>query len=301
MKKVNVVMSTYNGEAYVREQLDSILNQTYPNIHIYVRDDGSKDQTVAILKEYEKIGKITLLQGENKGFIYSFFDTLEKSGEADYYSFADQDDIWLPEKISYAVEKLEKAKENIPVLYFSNYDFYNQDMEFKEHCETHAVGASFTNSIVDCISLGFNTVINKCTRDMIIKDMPKFCCGHDWWSYMICTGMGEVIYDTRYTVKYRRHDNNVSPGGMSFFKLQVWRFKKFFKDDYFNKVREQIREYQRIYGNQLKLEDQKMLALFGANSYHFTKAIRKVFYGKKFRQSLPDEILVRVIFLMGKL
>ena len=71
--KVAVVLSTYQGEKYVKQQIDSILNQTYPNIEIYVRDDGSKDNTVEILKQYEKENKIKLFPQENVGFIKSFF------------------------------------------------------------------------------------------------------------------------------------------------------------------------------------------------------------------------------------
>ena len=102
-KKVAVVLSTYNGEKYVKEQLDSILKQTYKNVEIIVRDDGSKDSTVEIIKEYqEKHKNIKLVVGENLGFIKSFFELL-KIAEADYYSYADQDDIWVKNKIELAV------------------------------------------------------------------------------------------------------------------------------------------------------------------------------------------------------
>ena len=92
-------MSTYNGEEFVAEQMDSILNQTYKNIEIIVRDDGSKDSTTKIIKEYQKKYKnIKLYEGENLGFIKSFFELL-KLVEADYYAYADQDDIWIENKI----------------------------------------------------------------------------------------------------------------------------------------------------------------------------------------------------------
>ena len=98
-KKVAVLLSTYNGEKYVGAQIHSILTQNYKNIEIVVRDDGSKDKTVEIIKEYmQKYSNIVLHQGENLGFIKSFFELL-KYEDADYYAFADQDDIWLPNKI----------------------------------------------------------------------------------------------------------------------------------------------------------------------------------------------------------
>ena len=108
--KVIVLMSTYNGEQYIKEQIESILNQTYSNMELYIRDDGSKDQTVAILKKYEQDGKLHFSQGKNMGFINSFFEVMRTSGEADYYAWCDQDDVWLPEKIERAVKELQKDK-----------------------------------------------------------------------------------------------------------------------------------------------------------------------------------------------
>ena len=90
-RKVAILLSTYNGEKYVKEQIDSFLNQTYKNVEIIVRDDGSKDSTVKILKEYQNnYNNIKLTVGKNLGFIKSFFELL-KLGDADYYAFADQD------------------------------------------------------------------------------------------------------------------------------------------------------------------------------------------------------------------
>ena len=112
-------MSTYNGEKYIRMQLDSILGQTYENLCLLIRDDGSTDRTVSILEEYAKRdNRITYYTGKNIGVIQSFLELLRNSSEeAGYYAFADQDDVWLPEKIGRAVEKIEAVQE--PALYCS--------------------------------------------------------------------------------------------------------------------------------------------------------------------------------------
>ena len=110
-KKVAIIMSTYNGEKYIKEQLDSLFNHTYKNIEIYVRDDGSKDKTVEILREYEKNGKIHLFVKENKGFIKSFFECLSFCDDADYYSFCDQDDVWYEDKVERAVNALNSMNQ----------------------------------------------------------------------------------------------------------------------------------------------------------------------------------------------
>ncbi len=301
MKKVAVLLSAYNGEKYIAEQIDSILAQTYENIDIYVRDDGSRDGTADVLKEYEAKGTIKAFIEPNVGFVKSFETLMTYAENVDYYAFCDQDDVWLPEKIAMAVELLEKEEQNQPLLYFSNYDYYDGEMNFQEHHVYGEPNISFQNALVDCVSLGFNSVFNKTARDMIVKDMPRYSQGHDWWMYMVCAAFGKVIYDERVTVKYRRHNVNVSNAGDSFFKTQIWRFKKFFLNGYFAKIRRQQREFGELYYQRLKPADQKMMDLFGKDGFHPWIALKKVFYPKAFRQRTLDEIFVRVIFLIGQL
>lgn len=308
-KKVAVLLSAYNGEKYIAHQIDSILNQTYQNVEIYVRDDGSKDNTVSVVKKYEDTGRVHLEEGANCGFIGSFFWLVEHCGEADFYAYADQDDEWFPDKIAMALELLEgeetrrreAGEPRIPLLYFSNYDFYDGELHFIDHADKGPKHPRFANSLVDCMPLGFNTMFNQCARDMMRENIPKEACGHDWWTYILCQGLGKVLYDPRPTVKYRRHSANVSAGGMSFFKFQIWRFKKFFKNDYFSNVRKMQKEFRELYNDRLSVEDQKVLALFGYEGYHVGKMLQKVFYPHMFRQRLIDELMLRVIFLIGKL
>ncbi len=300
-KKVAILMSTYNGEKYVETQLNSILNQTYKNIEIYVRDDGSKDNTPQILKKYSDSKKINFIQGENKGFIKSFLELLTYCDNAEYYAFSDQDDEWFEDKIERAVKQIEEKNSDKPVLYFANYDYYDTNMNFIKHSKNHKNGPSFRNSIVDCISLGINSILNRKARDLIIKNIPENSCGHDWWSYMVCSGMGDVIYDKSYTLKYRRHNSNVSADATNFIKFQIWRIKKFFINNYFNNVKQQAIEYEKLYKDKLSKKDQKVLNLFTSKNYNVRKQLTKVFYPKMFRQKMIDEIMLRFIFLIGKL
>ena len=300
--KVVVLLSAYNGEKYIREQIESILAQTYQNIRIYVRDDGSKDQTPDILKKYESENKIVLLKGENKGFIGSFFSLMKESENADYYAWCDQDDIWLPEKIARAVEMLKNSETEVPVLYFSDYDYYDQEMHFQKHGLDRKRGPSFANSLMDCISLGFNSVFNHKARAMMLEKLPKHSCGHDWWTYMVCAAFGNVIYDRGYvSVKYRRLEESVSPGGKGFLETQIWRFKKFFVNDYFRKIREQLYEFGDLYGWQLSVKDRKVMNLFIKRRYFLWTALKKCFYPVWFRQGIVEEVMVRVLFLIGRL
>lgn len=300
-KEVAVVISTYNGEKWIKDQLDSIINQTYKNIKIFVRDDGSKDGTLDILREYSNKGQIILEEGQNIGYIKSFFKVLENAKDFKYYAFCDQDDIWMDFKIERAVEALEKKNNNKVLMYFSDYDYYDADMNFKEHFNGYKKGPSFRNSIVDAITLGTCSVINENAKELILESGSENICSHDWWTYFICAGMGEIIYDRIATIKYRRHGNNVSACGKSFIQLQIYRIKNFIFGDYFKMVKSQIIKYNEVFYDKLSEENKKILSLFTNEKYNFKIALKKVFYPKMFRQNIIDEIMLRFMFLIGKI
>lgn len=311
MKRIHVLLSTYNGEKYVREQINSILNQTWENTLLYVRDDGSSDGTLAILREYESQGRLVLEAGRNVGFIRSFFWLVGHCGDADYYAYADQDDVWAPNKLEFAMERIEEemhradAEESgqSPLLYFSNYDLCDEELNFISHAEPETVQKqpSFRNAITDCMPLGFNSVFNHAARAVMKKDIPRHSCGHDWWTYMVCQGMGRVIYDARRTVKHRRTGNNVSAGGMNFIRFQIWRIKKFVVGGYFKNIRMMLAEYWQLYRDRLSEEDRKLLSLFVRRNYNLIAALRKVFYPRMFRQNIVDELMLRFLFLIGRI
>lgn len=300
--KVAVLMSSYNGETYIEQQIDSILKQTYQNIVLYVRDDGSSDGTLDILEKYQSEGKLVLIKGKNLGYIRSFFSLLNECEDADYYAWCDQDDIWVPEKTERAVQWLEQAPKDVPVLYFSSYDYYDENMQFQKHGLIHTKGPSFANSLMDCISLGFNSVFNHQARLYMNKKTPEHCCGHDWWTYMLCAAFGEVLYDREYvSVKYRRLEQSVSPGGKNFIELQIWRFRKFFLNDYFAKIREQLWEFAELYMEEMNANDRNVMKLFSKKKYTPIIAVKKACYPVWFRQGIVEELMVRILFLIGQL
>lgn len=299
-KKVAILLSTYNGEKYLREQIDSILAQTYDNFELIVRDDGSRDSTVEIVKEYmEKSDKeITLMVGKNLGFIKSFFELLKHS-DADYFSFADQDDIWLPNKIELAVNSLNKLDDTKPNMAFSNVDYYDTEMNFMGNGDSKGKKPSFLNSLYECINQGMTMVINKTTRDYIVKNIPEKCFFHDWWTYMICTAFGNVVQDDVVTVKYRRAKTNATVEGQGKITLFIWRIKKLFLGEGMKDIRAQQTIFKNIFYDSLSKENKKILDTFEGEKYNFFKALKKTFYPKKIRRKLVDEIPLRILFLLG--
>ena len=283
-KKVAVIMSTYNGAKYVKDQLDSILNQTYKNIDIVIRDDGSKDNTVKIIEIYQKkYANIKLV-----------------TGEADYYAYADQDDVWLPNKIELAVEELNKLDDSKPNLAFGNSDYYDENMKLINEGEKHRK-FNFIRALFACVTQGMTMTINKTTRDYIVKNPPKNCFFHDWWTYLICIGMGNVAYSDTTVVKYRRMKTNATVEGQGYFRLFVWRIKNLLMNDGIKDIKRQMINYKNTYYDKLNDEDKKTLDLFSKEKYNFFRALKKMFYPRKLRSRFVDEVMLRLLFLIGVL
>lgn len=299
--KIIICMSTYNGEKYVKEQIESLLNQTYNNIEIYVRDDGSKDNTIKILEEYKKQNKIHFIKGKNVGVVKSFYECLQLAyNNADFFAYCDQDDKWHEDKIEKAITKLSEKSQEIPLLYFSEFNYCDENLNFLNKSNINKKGTSFQNSIVECLSFGITEVFNKKLAEKILNSGTDNICFHDWWAYMISAGIGKVIYDEEATVEYRRTGNNVSPSGKVGIQLQIYRIKKFLFGKYFKNIREQINKYKVQFSKELNKENKKIIDLFSIK-YSFIKSIKKVFYPKMFRQNIIDEIMCRVLFLFGRL
>lgn len=298
-KKVAVILSTYNGERFVREQLDSILNQTYKNIEIVVRDDGSSDSTVNIIKEYKKNNKnITLYERENVGFVKSFFELL-KLANADYYSYADQDDIWIENKIELAVQELNKLDDSKPNMVFGNSDYYDENMKFIGKGDRNKK-YSFLKALFACCGQGMTMTVNKKTRDMIIENNPKSCFFHDWWTYLLCIGLGNVAYNNVTTVKYRRRKENATSEGQGYIRLLMWRIKNLLLNDGMQDIKQQMLNFKDYYYYQLSKENRAIIDLFSSD-YSLENSFKKAFYPKRIRNRLIDDIMIRIIFLMGVL
>ena len=212
MKRVLVLLSTYNGQEYLGEQLESILTQKVEHLDILIRDDGSTDNTIAIIKEYMiKNENIFFYTGENLKSCRSFFDLISKASDNyDYYAFADQDDYWLPDKLSKAIEKLDTVKEGKVALYCSNVITTDENLDpIKTVCSKKEIKINFKNAVFENIVIGCSCVINNELFLLIKQHIPDRCYMHDWWCYIVASYYGEVIYDYNSYILYRQHTGNV--------------------------------------------------------------------------------------------
>jgi len=297
--KVAVIMSTYNGEKYLKEQIESIMNQTYKNFDLIIRDDCSSDSTVSIIKQFmEDYKNIKLLNGEkNLGFIKSFYTLLQENNDYDYYSYADQDDYWENTKIEKIVKELDKLDNNLPNMGFCYSDYYDDDLKFLNVGSRNKMN-SFRNSLVECISQGMTMIINKKARDIIVEKKSENSLYHDQWTYMICSGLGNVVCVEEPLVRYRRLSNNVTAEGKGIIAVLKWRIKKLIFGGGFKKFKYQILDFKELFYNDLNQEQKKCLDLF-SQKYNLCNAIKKTFSAKRFRSKIIDEIFVRICFLFG--
>lgn len=215
MINITVLMSTYNGEKYLKEQLDSIFAQKNVDVKLVVRDDASSDRTVDILKEYQKIHEnmIIINDRKNLGACCSFLYLIRTYTQGKYFALADQDDIWDEDKLVTAVkviETVEKKKSNIPLLYYSNLRVVNEKNEFgrMSHTIPH-VSKNRYAALIENLATGCTVVYNQDLANLAKRAQPEQYSMHDVWLYRVAKIFGEAIYDFEAHINYRQHAENV--------------------------------------------------------------------------------------------
>lgn len=214
-----VLMSTYNGERFLQQQVDSIIRQEGVNVHLLVRDDGSTDQTLSMLEQYKAKGALDYYQGGNMGSARSFMQLLKDAPAAEYYAFSDQDDYWLQDKLWTAVQHIGNSES--PALYFCQTQLADKDLNHLPTPRLNPMG-TFGESLVYQFIGGCTMVMNKALRDIVITYEPKFLQMHDVWIYCIAKAIhANVHYDPTPHMLYRQHDRNVV--GQGYGRLKEWK------------------------------------------------------------------------------
>ena len=207
---VTVLLSTYNGSRFLQEQLNSLYEQTYPNIRILVRDDGSVDSTRTILGSEHSGGRIDILEGHNNlGPTLSFFELLRSAASTgtEYVAFCDQDDVWQPEKIAHAVSALNGVTGGIPAMFCSRSEIVDEHLRHIGYTELPGK-IGFGNALVENAATGCTIVLNRKAIELVVEHLPAKVLMHDWWCYLVLACFGEIIFSACHDIRYRQHGNN---------------------------------------------------------------------------------------------
>lgn len=230
--KIAVLLSTYNGEKYLNDLLNSIYLQKCDfEVIVCIRDDGSNDNTLGIIDNWKTKLKIIITGGENLGPRGSFRELLDTAPACDYYAFCDQDDIWYPDKLAAAVSELEKGKNNIPRLYYCNTSLVDQNRKLIQGSrDTIAPLLKYENLIVENPALGCEMVFNNELREAMKKVSFKYYYMHDVVAIELAALLGEIIYDKSPKMDYRQHMESVTQGHDKirrfFDRIDFWFFQK---------------------------------------------------------------------------
>lgn len=228
---IAILMSTYNGESFLDAQLASIFQQTEKDFHLYIRDDGSTDRTLEIIKKWQQYHEnITVLSDEeNLGAKNSFLKLLEQV-DAAYYLFADQDDVWLPEKVSKSISALKSAEKNTehhPILAVCDCKVVSRDLQvitdsFWRYTQTHPAHLrTLQHWLVFNASPGCSMAFNKSLKEKIFP-VPATVLMHDWWAAILAKKYGEIIVIDEPLMLYRQHNANAL-GAIQYSGNYIWK------------------------------------------------------------------------------
>lgn len=219
--RVSVLLATRNGAAFLPKQLESIARSEGVDWRVWASDDGSTDRTLDILaaaRDRWSRGRLTVVPGPRAGTSANFAALLcRPEVEGDCFAFADQDDEWEPAKLSRAARWLATVPETTPALYCSRARLVDRDGRELGLSPLFVRPPAFANALTQNLASGNTMVVNRAARDLLVATAESMCeaAAHDWWAYLIVTGVGGVVrYDREPMVRYRQHGGNQIGGAV---------------------------------------------------------------------------------------
>jgi glycosyltransferase involved in cell wall biosynthesis len=211
---IAILMGTYQGENFICQQFASILTQTHQAWSLWVSDDGSNDHTLALLARFQRDSPrpVQVIEGPKNGFSRNFLSLLcNPQIQADFFCFADQDDIWYPDRLERALNWLCSQPESIPALYCSRTRLVNERGEHIGYSPLFGRTPGFANALVQNIGGGNTMVMNRAAREVLLQAGADVnVVSHDWWVYIVVAAVdGNICYDPNPTLDYRQHGQNL--------------------------------------------------------------------------------------------
>lgn len=310
MKKVLIMLSTYNGNRYLREQLDSLYSQEGVDIHILVRDDESKDNTMSILEQYfVERGNMSIIKGSNIGAGPSFLslvnDAATKFTEYDYYAFSDQDDVWFKNKIISGVDALEN-RNNKYKLYISNSTITDAELHPISPSGIKFVNSFGANLVANHI-LGCTMLLNKSLLLEVNKINTvsyKISNGeipiHDGWTAFVAYSLGaDVVYNAESMMYYRQHGNNVIGSGGGLFRILLNRIKRYTGTVTHVKANRSIIALQ-VLGNEIPKKNKQLMELVANYKGNIKSKVRLLLDKRMYEYGFLDDVGTFFLILFNR-
>lgn len=299
--RVAILLSTFNGEQFLPAQLDSLLVQSHTGCDIWVRDDGSSDQSLAIVQRYaDAHPQIRVQAGANLGFVASFYELLQNVGAGyDFYFFCDQDDVWMPSKVSRAVELL--AGQQGLALYCSRTQYVDRDLQTigpSPDYDRSAIG--WGNALVQNIATGCTVALNAAARERLLFQRPLVCLAHDWWAYLVVSAFGAVVFDSESHILYRQHGSNtigMQKQGLPGQWARVQRFVRRLRQAGPGWI-DQLSEFDRLHGAGLDEAQRRQLHMLTCSRSSWISAVRASVQRYYWRMSAVDTLILRVLLAL---
>ena len=288
-------MSSYNGEKYIREQIDSVLSQKDCKFRLIVRDDGSTDGTCDILNEYHEQGLLDWYRGPNIGPARSYMELISSAPKADYYALCDQDDYWLDDKLITAISFLVSSHK--PALYFSQSQLTDSSLNPIKTAKIKPL-CTMGEAMIAFYATGCTFVFNDKLRESLLEYNPRYLSMHDCWIYRVCLAVsGNIIFDPQSHIYYRQHSNNVI--GLGHTAWQNWKRRLL---TIFNGKHERSKmalELLKGYGHSMRSEDKILVYLSAKTAKSFTSRLKLILNKNLKSQSWKCNITSRLAILFG--
>lgn len=272
---IDILLAAFNGEEYISQQIDSIINQTYSDWKLYISDDCSTDSTLEIVKSYieKHPSKIFLIENtKSSGSAMNHFFRLLQHAKSNYIMFCDQDDVWLPDKIILTLEKMKESENNYdkdkPILIYTDLIVADEKLNVISNSMFKYQSLRINNNKLNALLAqnnvtGCTVMINKKLLEIVKNNIPKSSIMHDWWLALVAATFGDVVFIDKPTVLYRQHSNNQVGAKNTrniFYIINCINGKKIKKD--INNTYIQARCLLDIYNNEISLEKIKIISAY---------------------------------------
>jgi glycosyltransferase involved in cell wall biosynthesis len=299
---VCIILSTFNGSRFLQEQLDSLAGQSRRPDRLVLRDDGSTDNSVEIVRRWAGNQRIVLqeISGPPLGPASSFLTATTLAAPADIFMYCDQDDVWGPHKIARALRSLSWGDNSRAELLATRLKIVGRDLQVLRLSDLPR-SLSFQSAACESLLTGCTMAFNASFRELLIKELPLKAAMHDWWLYMVATGLRGVRlhFDAEPTLLYRQHGGNVLGAAPMGFTLLKIRAKRFLGTNL--KIRSsQLHELKRIYADGLTPEALILIDQLTSGQDGLVARFKAASIAAISRQSIFSTLATRVAILANR-